>query len=307
MHEEHRTVSTFDSRTTPARPDLAASSLRGKVDASAYAEGEACHVTTGSAPLRRAPRPDAPLDSEALMGEVFTVYERAEGWAWGQLRRDGYVGYMPEIALAQGAGRITHRVNVLRSFCYPGPSMKLPPVDHVSFGSGLDVMSVIGDFAVTAQGHHVWAGHLAPVAGFATDFVAIAEMFIGVPYLWGGSTSLGLDCSGLVQGALAGCGINAPRDSDQQERALGTVLNVGHNSGENLAGLQRGDLVFWRGHVGIMRDKDTLLHANGHHMLVASEPLRDALERIAERTHSAGTGAGLPTRFKRLGSDKASN
>jgi cell wall-associated NlpC family hydrolase len=290
-------MTAFDKRITPARPDLAAANLRGKVDAASYSEGEIHHVIAGSAPLRREPRPDAPLDSEALMGEIFIVYEMAEGWAWGQLKRDGYVGYLPEIALATGAGSVTHVVTVQRSFCYPGPSMKLPPVDVASFGSGLNIVSISGDFALTAQGLCIWAGHLAPVGNIVPDFVTMAEMFIGAPYLWGGKTSLGLDCSGLLQLSLAAAGINAPRDSDQLEDTLGTALTIG----ESLAGLQRGDLVFWRGHVGIMRDKDTLLHANGHHMLVASEPLRSAVERIAKRTQSAGTGAGLPTSFKRFG------
>jgi cell wall-associated NlpC family hydrolase len=289
-------MTSFDKRITPARPDLAAAHLRGKVEASAYNEGRSYHVIAGSASLRREPRPDGPLDSEALMGEAVTVYEMMEGWAWGQLTRDGYVGYLPEWALAPGSLATTHVVTVARSFCYPGPSMKLPPLDWVSLGSAVNVVRTDGDFAVTAVGQYIWAAHLVPIADAAPDFVSVAEMLIGTPYLWGGKTSLGLDCSGLAQISLAAAGIAAPRDSDQQEATLGEKLRIG----DDLAGLQRGDLVFWRGHVGIMRDATTLLHANGHHMLVASEALRGAVDRIAKRTQSAGTGAGLPTAFKRL-------
>lgn len=266
----------LDRRLTPARPDLAAAHLRGSVTASEYVEGSPMRVLESVAALRRHPAPDAPLDTEALHGETVTVYEMTdEGWAWGQIDRDGYVGWLPSGALIAGARQPTHRVSVLRTFLYPGPSIKLPPVMALSMGSTVTVLREDGRFAITDQGAIV-ASHLVPAAAREPDFVAVAERFVGVPYLWGGKTSLGLDCSGLAQLSLAAAGIAAPRDSDMQEASVGVSLPVE----STLKDLRRGDLLFWKGHVGIMQDRDRLLHANGHHMLVVIEPLAEACERI---------------------------
>ncbi len=213
-----------------------------------------------------------------------------EGWAWGQLDHDQYVGWLPSGALMADIAAPTHRVSVLRTFLYPGPSIKLPPVAALSLGSRVAVSRLQGDFAITPQGA-VYAPHLAPLDAVEDDFVAVAERFEGVPYLWGGRTSLGLDCSGLAQVALGAAGVAAPRDSDMQEKALGRPIDVG----PTLAGLRRGDLVFWKGHVGIMRDAETLLHANGHFMLVTSEPLAVAVARIAAKE------GGPVTSVRRLG------
>lgn len=276
---------TFDRRITALRPDLAAEELRGIHAAPRYAAGEAMRVGDASAPLRREPRQDAPLDTELLHGEIVSVYAREEGWAWIQAASDGYVGYVPEAALAAAAPP-THRVRVLRSFVYPGPSMKLPPLMALPFNARVAVSGEEGRFARIPEGF-VWATHLEPVANPVADWVATAEAFVGVPYLWGGKTSLGLDCSALVQQALAAAGVAAPRDSDMQEAALGEALPQD-------AALKRGDLVFWKGHVGIMTDADTLLHANGHHMLVVKEPLEEAKARIL------AAGAGPVTSLRRL-------
>jgi len=279
---------SLDQRLTPARPDLAALHLRGRVEAARFVEGRRMRVLSPCAPMRRQPRPDAPLDTEALHGEVVTVYEQSEeGWAWGQIETDGYVGYLPSEALAAEAASPTHRVAALRTFIYPGPSIKLPPVGALSLGSRLAVAREEGTFAVTGDGGFVFAAHLAPVDAAEPDFVAVAERFLGVPYLWGGRTSLGLDCSGLVQVALGAAGQAAPRDSDQQEAALGAPLQIG----DDLSGLARGDLIFWRGHVGVMLDAERLLHANGHHMAVAVEPLRDARDRIRANSYGPITSA----------------
>lgn len=280
----------LDPRRTPARTDLAAGSLRGLVDAPRYVEGQACRVIEGAAPLRRRPQPDAPLDSEALFGEPVTVFDRDdEGWCWVQLGLDGYVGYMPSAGLLPAGPEPTHKVGVLRTYLYPGPSIKLPPVAVLSQGSRLAVAREQGDFAVTAEGC-VFAAHLTGLDATVPDVVAVAEQFLGVPYLWGGRTSIGCDCSGLVQTALAAGGVTAPRDSDMQERELGQALPVT----EELDGLRRGDLVFWKGHVGVMRDGNTLLHATGRFMLTVSEPLRVARDRIV------AAGAGPITAIRRI-------
>ncbi len=269
-------MTAFDPRLTPARPDLAAAQLRGKVEAADYAEGRALHVCTGTADLRHAPAPDAPLDTQALFGEEVTLYEDHEGWGWVQLARDGYVGYMSVAALAEGRITPTHRVTVNRSFVYPGPDLKLPARDALPLGASVYVRATRGGFAQIGDAAFVFSGHLLPTGERQKDFVAVAERLLYAPYLWGGKTSLGIDCSGLVQISLGAAGIDAPRDTDLQEQVLGLPIAVD----TNLAGLQRGDLVFWRGHAGIMRDETTLLHANAHHMLVASEPLRVARDRI---------------------------
>jgi hypothetical protein len=267
----------FDPRTTPARPDLAAKHLEGKVAAARFAEGEEREVIDAQAPVRAEPSPDAPLMTEALLGERVTVYEiNDEGWAWGQLADDGYVGWLPANALLAPRGAPTHRVAALRSLAFPGPSIKLPPVVMPPFGARLMVTREQDRFAVSPIGF-LPATHLAPLEHQETDFVAVAERFLGVPYLWGGKTNQGLDCSGLSQVALAACRIACPRDSDMQERALGQPLPTDRH----FSNLRRGDLVFWNGHMAIVRDNKTIVHANAHHMAVAIEPTAQAIARIS--------------------------
>jgi len=280
-----------DRRITAFRPDLAARHLAGLVEAARFADPQPMRVVAPSAPLRREPRPDAPLDTEALAGELVQVYESEEGWAWAQLAGDGYVGYLPDDALRADVAAPTHRVAALRTFVYPGASIKLPPLTALSLGAGIAIVDTKGDFAVLADGGHVFAAHLAPIDSHEADFVGVAERFLGVPYLWGGKTSLGLDCSGLTQLALGAAGIAAPRDSDMLEAGLGAPVPFD----ESLSGLQRGDLVFWKGHVGILTDADTLLHASGNTMSVHREPLREARDRIRDKSF------GAITSIKRLG------
>ncbi|MDQ0512436.1 C40 family peptidase [Ancylobacter amanitiformis] len=269
---------TLDPRLTPARPDLAAAHLRGVVDAARFIEGERWRVRAVSAPVRREPSPEAPLTTEALSGETVTVYETTpEGWAWGQLEADLYVGWLPVEALAAPGAPVTHKVAALRTPVFPGPSIKLPPRELLSFGSRVGVVEMRERFAVTQDGGFLFAGHLVPLDAVEEDFVAVAARFLGAAYLWGGRSSLGLDCSGLVQVSLAAAGIAAPRDSDMQERALGAPVAF---EGD-IAVLERGDLVFWPGHVGIVEDRGTLLHATAAFMSVVREPLAGALARIA--------------------------
>ncbi|TCR68531.1 NlpC/P60 family protein [Bosea sp. BK604] len=276
----------LDRRLTPARPDLAARHLEGQVEARAFADPIAMRVVAPSAPLRREPRPDAPLDTEVLCGEQVAVYEQHEGWAWGQLGADGYVGYLPDDALRPDVMTPTHRVSALFSHVYPGASIKLPPLSLLPMGAAVAVTGEAGEFLVLADGGHVWRGHLQPLGAVEPDFVAVAERFEHLPYLWGGKTAQGLDCSGLTQISLAAAGLFAPRDTDMQEKALGAALPFD----ESLAGLKRGDIVFWKGHVGIMTDAETLLHATAYTMSVYREPLRTARDRIAKNSFGAITG-----------------
>ena len=265
---------SLDPRVTPARPGLAAAALKGKVEAARFVAGWSRRVVEGAAPLRRAPANSAPLDTEALYGERVVVYEERDGWAWAQLERDGYVGFLPVAALG-APDEPDHRLAVPRSFAYPGPSIKLPPALALPLGARLAIAARDGDFAITADGLHIYGGHLVPLDAAAPDFVAVAERFLEAPYLWGGRTWQGIDCSGLAQTALSEAGLAAPRDSDMMEVSLGAPVAFDHT----LADLRRGDLVFWKGHVGIMRDAETLLHANGYAMRVTSEPLRVAAAR----------------------------
>jgi len=267
----------FHPRLTAARPDLAARSLEGKVAAARFVDGEPREVIEPHLALRRLPAPDAPLDTEVLMGERVTVFETSEeGWAWGQLAGDGYVGFMPTSGLAVPGPAPTHRVSALRTLMFPAPSFKLPPIAGLPMGARLAVARIESRLARTASGGYVPAQHLAPVESREADFVAVAERFLGTPYLWGGKTSFGLDCSGLVQVALSACGIACPRDSDMQEAALGEVVT------DTLR--RRGDLIFWKRHVAIARDAATMIHANAFHMAVAIEPIDQAIARIGAAT-----------------------
>ena len=283
----------FDPRTTPARHDLAAKHLAGVVEAQRFVEGKAYEIGSAQAPVRDAPSHEAALLTEALKGERVTIYDISqEGWAWGQLAGDGYVGFVPANALCAPGPAATHKVTALRTFVFPGPSIKLPPVETLSFGSQLVVARIDGPFAITASGGHVPILHLAPMETVETDFVAVAERFLGIPYLWGGKSSLGIDCSGLVQLALAACGIPCPRDTDMQEKALGSALALP----PELAQLRRGDLLFWKGHVAIARDATALVHANGHRMAVTYEAVAPAIERIrAEESHELTSVRRLPS------------
>lgn len=272
----------FDRRINAFRPDLAAASLRGQVDAARFTDGASAAIVVGRASLRAAPSPDAPQDSELLFGEQVRVYDRADGWAWVQAAADGYVGYLRETALGD-AGDPALRVGVPMAPVFPAPDLKTPVQDMLPMNAAVPVLSRSGEYVEIASGRFLHSRHVSENA--ESDFVAVAERFIGVPYVWGGKTFAGLDCSGLVQTSLAACGIAAPRDTDMMARALGMPIAI--------ADARRGDLVFWKGHVGIMEDGESMLHANGHTMSVAREPLAAAIERI-------GWLYGQPTGYRRV-------
>jgi cell wall-associated NlpC family hydrolase len=266
-------MASLDPRIHPFRPDLAANRLQGRVEAARFVEGVPHEAIEPIVDIRHEPAHEAPLDTQALMGERVTVYETSvEGWAWGQLESDGYVGYMSANALGPLRSKPTHRVVAPRSFGFPGPDIKLPPMIALPMGATIEIVREDARFAVNAYGWHFPLSHVAPLAEPQPDFVGVAETLLNAPYLWGGKTSLGIDCSGLVQIALQACGHACPRDTDMQECALGRAASIGD--------LRRGDLLFWKGHVAIARDGETLLHANAHHMMVAVEPVDEAIARI---------------------------
>jgi cell wall-associated NlpC family hydrolase len=262
----------LDPRINPFRSEIAASFLKGQVEAKRFVEGKRYEIIEPNTPLRRMPAHDARLDTEALLGERVAVYEIEEGWAWGQLETDGYVGWLSANALGAPASAPTHRVCVPRTLCFPGPDVKLPPLAALPMGARLTVVRQDERFAITASAWHVPLVHLAPIKAKTADFVAVAEEFLNTPYLWGGKTWLGIDCSGLVQVALQAAGHACPRDSDMQEMALGKLVAVTE--------LRRGDLIFWKGHVAVACDAESIIHANAHHMMVAIEEAEGAITRI---------------------------
>lgn len=270
-----------DPRVTPARPDLAAAHLKGKVEAARFVEGQSLSVAHGRAILRGEPQPDAARTTELLFGERFTVYESREGWAWGQAENDSYVGYLAADALAEAAPP-THRVTALMTPLLPAPDLKRIALDMLPLNAAVRIVSSRDGYARLANDGFVYEKHLAPADAKSPDWVATAERFLGAPYIWGGKTHAGLDCSGLIQTALAASGISVPRDTDLIEKFL-TAESPSR---------ARGDLVFWKGHMGVMLDATRLLHANAFHMQVAIEPLAEAVARVEK-------SAGPVTSIKR--------
>ena len=268
----------LDPRLHAHRPDLADAALAGKVEAERFVEPRLMQVIEPVVTVHKAPRFDAMQLTQALFGETVKLFHEEEGWAWVQLAKDGYVGYVNGNALSPHVAAPTHRVAVPSTFMYPDANLKTLPAIHLTLNAQVAVVAENGTYSQLSNGRFVFTAHLKHVDEVEPDFVAVAEMFRHVPYYWGGKSVQGLDCSGLVQLSLEACGMKALRDSDMQEATLGARLMV-----NDLDGLKRGDLVFWNGHVGIMTDEKTLLHANGHHMMVVAEPLKDAVDRIAAR------------------------
>ncbi|CAN1484999.1 Bacterial dipeptidyl-peptidase SH3 domain containing protein [Rhabdaerophilaceae bacterium] len=279
----------LDRRLNAYRNEIAAISLKGQVESARFCEPIRRRVLAGCVPMRKAPDAVLGYETELLAGELVDVYEIAGGFAWGQAVRDGYVGYLPADALGDVDPAPTHRVVVLRTFLYPGASIKATPLGFLPYGAEVAVITSEGDFCRTSQGH-VYAPHLAALPVQAADPIFEAERFLGVPYLWGGKSSLGVDCSGLVQIVCFACGITCLRNSDMQEKGLGTPL-VMPNTMELLA---RGALLFWPGHVAISQGNGRMIHASGYHMTVESEEIAPALLRLESQGHALRSARLLP-------------
>ncbi|KRS19831.1 C40 family peptidase [Roseovarius indicus] len=273
-----------DPRRHPANGRVAALRLQGKVEAATFVEGTTRRVVVPVADLLR--EPGGARDRQLLLGDAVAIYEEREGWAFAEAEKDGYTGYVRADQLSDVPAP-THRVTARATHLYRSPDFKTRELAALSHGALLTVTGQEGRFAATSQGF-VPSVHLSPVEEMGQDPVDVAEVFLGTPYLWGGNTSYGIDCSGLVQMACLACGIECPGDSDMQEAELGQALPED-------APLQRGDLLFWKTHVAWVANRDTLLHANANSMATSFEPLEAAVNRIEAQ------GDGPVTSRKRLG------
>lgn len=278
----------LDRRLHAFRDDLADLRLKGRVEAARFVEGRAASVRVAIADLRRRPSGDAPLETQGLFGDAVRVFESGEeGWSFVQLEADSYVGYMESEALGPFVEALSLRVCAPRTLLFSGPDIKSAPLGALPMGARVAPTGEASDhnarYRLVAPFGAVVEQHLEPADARAPDFVAVAERLLGAPYLWGGKSVLGIDCTGLTQLSLSMAGISAPRDSDLQSDWVEEV--------DPATPRRRGDLVFWKGHVGIMLDGVRLLHANAHHMMTAIEPLEEAVAR-ADRKGSSVTRVG---------------
>ncbi len=265
-----------DKRLHAWREDLADERLKDRLEAAAYVEGKPAQVIAAVCNVHGAPAADAAQVTQALMGETARVFETRDGWSWVQLDGDGYVGYVREDELAATIETPTHKVIVQSTLRFSRADIKSQPATFLPLNARLCSVDEENGFLRLKRGGFVYAAHCAGLSHAAPDWVSRAEQFLGTPYLWGGRSVAGIDCSGLMQVSLQAAGRICLRDSDMQEASLGMEFPEG-------AKLQRGDLIFWKGHVGVMRDATTLLHANAHHLMVVSEPLEEAVARIAAK------------------------
>ena len=285
----------LDPRVHPYRDDIAADFLEGRIEAKTFVSGKPCRLGAPYAPVMSKPvisrsGPGELQASELLFGEGFTVYEDTAGWSWGQCGHDGYVGYVRSKDLFGNMPEPTHWVSAVRSLVYPDNKGEYPATMSLSMTVRISVETVDGDYAKLVSGGWIFAKHLMALGEPRPDFVAIAQMFARVPYLWGGRGGLGIDCSGLIQVPLTATGLEVPRDTDQQADVIGEDIPIPDDVGQ----LRPGDIVYFPGHVGIHLGAGALLHASSHDMMVVTHALSDVVDRMQDRH-----GKGI-TRVRRL-------
>ncbi|MEO0567340.1 MAG: NlpC/P60 family protein [Pseudomonadota bacterium] len=276
---------TADRRVLASNGVYAAAELRGRVEAEYFVKGEISRVAVPVADLHVDPKAER-LDRQLLYGDRFRVLQQSDGYSFGQAERGAYVGYLRSSDLTSW-NEPNSKVDAKSTLGFREPDFKSANPMRIPMGASLHVTKHDERFAETDLGLYVPTPHLVRIDQFANDPIEIAQQFLGTPYLWGGNSDLGLDCSGLVQAACLACGIDCPGDSDQQQAELGILL-------PQEAALQKADLLFWKGHVAWVSDSETILHANAHHMAVVYEPLTEAIERIEAQ------GDGPVTARKRL-------
>lgn len=271
-----------DARVTLLRDGIAARWLEGVEPAEVYLDPQPMSCAVAATGIHRAPDAASEQMDQLLFGERFEVLEEDDAFLLGQARRDGYVGYVAKTAVGPLAPEPTHRVSVIRTYAFEGPSIKARALGPFSLNSLVAVEAREGRLAKIAGSGWITFDHLAPVGVFEDDLAAVALRFVGAPYLWGGRESIGLDCSGLVQQAMFACGRACPRDTDQQQE-LGVEIPA--------AEFGRNDLVFWKGHVAIGVGEGMMVHANASHMATVVEPLAAVVAR---------EGYGQPTGYRRI-------
>ncbi|EJF81295.1 NlpC/P60 family protein [Bartonella doshiae] len=269
-----------DPRLHAFRNDLADKRLETEISAQRFVEGEKKRVNIAVAGLFKESNKKSERQTECLLGEDLLIFEQKETMSWGQSLKDGYVGYIETAALCTSSIKQTHIVSVPRTFQYLQTDLRKPMEYSLSMGSKVTVVdqTEVRDvmYSVLENGKAIISRHLSPIGRVYEDYVTVAETFIHTPYLWGGVSGFGIDCSGLIQLSMMMTGKMVLRDTDMQQKTIGIPLTDDDK-------LQRGDLIFWKGHVAIMVDHENIIHASGYSMDVTIEPLEEAITRIAKK------------------------
>ncbi len=261
----------FDQRICPIRKGLASADYYGLIKNCKFVKGSIYTVHSTYSPLYFEKK-QKNLTSQLLFGEYFRVFDVNDGVAWGQSLRDNYVGYTSIQNLRKRKIISNYKVQSLRTFIYGGPSIKVDPLNYLSFNSLVNVTKKKRNFSFIPSVGWCISKDLSKINNIKFSLYDISLQYLQTPYLWGGRDSMGLDCSGLIQNLYQMIGINLPRDTDLQAAYFSKYVDESK--------IKLGDLIFWRGHVAMVLDKKNIIHANAYHMKTQIEPLKSAKKRI---------------------------